>query len=429
MPSIVEIFEKLSSTPGKNDKVAILKENEGDLLKKVCHYTYNGLKQYYVTTHTISERSEGENVCENENINWSNFLDILDMCDAHEISGHAAIEIINTFFTKVPELQEKWMKRVLDRHLNVGVTTKSINKAFQKNKKDPKLIPTFEVQLADKWPKFATKIQAKHELVAIEPKLDGFRCIAIIKNGKCNLFSRNGKEITKNFKNTVCADLEKSYNTKNIILDGELMGRSFKETAQQVHKKTNPQVQHIKFYVFDYLPYKDWITQEASITCQEAREVIEDMAFEIHTEFIRTVKRLVVPPTDIQEWHDIFIKQKPEGCEQFYEGIMIKTLDTKYKFGRGSNVLKYKSFFDVDIPCVAFEEGTGKYKGMLGAIIGKYKDVLVNAGSGFSDKQRVEIWNNRSSYRNKMFEVRYQEVTDDGSLRFPTFRSWRPDKD
>ena len=145
MHKIVDVFERLDSTPGKNDKVKILQEHESDLLKRICHYTYNGLKQFYVTTHTIKEveRDDSGAVYERESFLWSRFLEILDKCDAHELSGNAATEEISTFFTHVPSVYEKWMRRVLDRHLNVGVTTKSINKAFQKDKKDPKLIPTF----------------------------------------------------------------------------------------------------------------------------------------------------------------------------------------------------------------------------------------------------------------------------------------------
>lgn len=419
---VVEIFELLAETAGKNAKVQILKDHESELLKKIFSFTYDDLKQYYVTTHTVKKiernyipRGNGEER------NWIGFLDLLKQCNEHEISGNDAVEKIHTYFERMPVIYEKWMRRVLDRHLNVGITSKSINKAYKKDKKDPNLIYAFEVQLADKWPKFEKKIIATHKLVAVEPKLDGFRCIAMIQGGKCSLMSRNGKSITKNFVDTVCKELE-SLNLDDCILDGELMGRTFKETTQQVHKKTNPDVTHIKFHVFDYLSFEDWKNQETKVTCEKARESIEDMCLEARTDFIKTVSRLIVSPLEVQKYHDIFVQDN-------YEGVMIKTLDTKYKFGRGSNVLKHKAFFDTDVLCIAFEEGTGKHQGVLGAIIVNYNDVLVNVGSGFSDKQREEIWNNQQNYRMKMCEVRYQEETEDGSLRFPTFRTWRPDKD
>jgi len=419
---VVDIFELLDSTAGKKDKIAILKEHESYLLKQVLSFTYDDLKQYYVTTHTVKkiERSEDFST-DNGDEHWYGFLALLTACDEHDISGNSAVEKIHTYFSLMPAIYEKWMRRVLDRHLNIGITAKSINKAYKKDKKDSNLIYAFEVQLADKWPKFEKKIIATHKLVVVEPKLDGFRCIAMIQDGKCSLMSRNGKSITRNFVDTVCKELE-SLNLDDCILDGELMGRTFKETTQQVHKKTNPDVTHIKFHVFDYLSFEDWKNQETKTTCQESRESIEDMCFEARTSFIKTVPRWIVNPLEIQKYHDIFVQ---DG----YEGVMVKTLNTKYKFGRGSNVLKHKAFFDTDVLCIGFEEGTGKHKGVLGAVIVSYNDVRVNVGSGFSDRQREEIWNNQQGYRMKMCEVRYQEETDDGSLRFPTFRAWRPDKD
>ena len=80
----------------------------------------------------------------------------------------------------------------------------------------------------------------------------------------------------------------------------------------------------------------------------------------------------------------------------------------------------------------AIEEGTGKYVGMLGALICDYKDNVVRVGSGLTDKQRKEIWQNRFKYLDTIVEISYFEETKDStgkkSLRFPTFKDFRPDK-
>ena len=87
-----------------------------------------------------------------------------------------------------------------------------------------------------------------------------------------------------------------------------------------------------------------------------------------------------------------------------------------------------KDFHDVDLEVISFEEGEGKYENMLGAIVVDFNKVRVNIGSGFTDEERKQIWENRNDFRNQIAEIRYQELTPDGSLRFPTFRGWRPDK-
>jgi DNA ligase-1 len=108
---------------------------------------------------------------------------------------------------------------------------------------------------------------------------------------------------------------------------------------------------------------------------------------------------------------------------------MIKDLDSPYIFGRGYEVMKLKAFFDSDCEVVRIEEGLGKYVGMCGSIVVDFKGVQVGIGSGLSDEQRKAIWNNPEAYIGRIVEVRYQEITPDGSLRFPTFVCWRNDKD
>lgn len=53
----------------------------------------------------------------------------------------------------------------------------------------------------------------------------------------------------------------------------------------------------------------------------------------------------------------------------------------------------------------------------------------VRVGSGFSDEQRVTYWNQKDDVKGCIAEVKYQGVTKDGSLRFPTFLRLRPDKE
>ena len=57
------------------------------------------------------------------------------------------------------------------------------------------------------------------------------------------------------------------------------------------------------------------------------------------------------------------------------------------------------------------------------------KEIIVNVGSGFSDDNRTEFWNNRDSIIGQIVEVRADAVTQnqDGtySLRFPRFLQFR----
>ncbi len=57
-----------------------------------------------------------------------------------------------------------------------------------------------------------------------------------------------------------------------------------------------------------------------------------------------------------------------------------------------------------------------------------FNGTLVGVGTGLSDDLRAQIWANPKEYIGRMIEVRYQEVTPDGSLRFPVFLHIRNDR-
>ena len=107
---------------------------------------------------------------------------------------------------------------------------------------------------------------------------------------------------------------------------------------------------------------------------------------------------------------------------------MIKALNAPYTFGRSHDVMKYKAFHDVDLKIQGLLEGTGKHSGKLGSIIVVFNGVEVQVGSGLTDELRETIWNAPDDFIGRLVEIRYQEVTPDGSLRFPTFVCFRNDR-
>ena len=65
-------------------------------------------------------------------------------------------------------------------------------------------------------------------------------------------------------------------------------------------------------------------------------------------------------------------------------------------------------------------------KGTAGAIAVKFRDNIVNVGSGFDDKSRDFIWQNREELIGRIAEVKYKEISKDKktgleSLQFPVF--------
>lgn len=87
----------------------------------------------------------------------------------------------------------------------------------------------------------------------------------------------------------------------------------------------------------------------------------------------------------------------------------------------------------MDLKVIGVEEGTSRLAGTLGALVVQYKNNTVNVGSGYDDKIRQEIWDNRENMIGKIIEVKYKEVSKDKktgleSLQFPVFVGIRNDK-
>jgi ATP-dependent DNA ligase len=89
---------------------------------------------------------------------------------------------------------------------------------------------------------------------------------------------------------------------------------------------------------------------------------------------------------------------------------------------------------ECDLKVIGMEEGTGKYDGVLGALVCETADGLlkVNVGTGFSDDDRIDYWD--SNIRNVIVTVRYNQKIKDKktgvhSLFLPRFVCVREDKD
>jgi DNA ligase-1 len=408
---VVEILRQIRKAQGTNEKKRILESHkENVLLKKVLMYGLDSFRPFnIVKIPKVKSRSPKAT----ESSRWEVFFEIADMCAERRLTGNEAVLTMSDAFSVVSEEEEKVMRKILKKHLSIGASTKTVNKIF------PGLIPVFEVSLAQKFQE--KRIKGKEE-IAIEPKLDGIRCFAIVDNGSAQLFARSGKIIT-NFDNTIGEELRK---LGDGCYDGELMGEDFTAIMRQAYRKESIDTNGTYLALFDYLPIEEWKSGKTSMSCFDRREVLLDKLTDndICLDLVSPVDRMYISDwttEEIFETHDEYVK---EG----FEGVMIKDPEAPYRFGRGYEVMKLKAFHDVDLAIKGLLEGTGRHTGKLGSVIVDYNGVNVQVGSGFSDDLREDIWSNKDHFMGRMIEVRYQEVTPDGSLRFPTFVCFRNDR-
>ena len=409
---ICSILEEIRTTRGSIAKAEIIKNHADDVwLKKVLRYGLDQMMPFHIVK--VPKVKDGErSLALPEVVSWSHFFHVADLCASRGITGNEAVDSMHEAFKGSTVEAEKWMRKILEKRLSLGVGAKSVNKIY------PGLIPTFEVSLAQKFEE--KRLKGKSE-VAVEPKLDGIRCFAIVENNMALLYARSGKLIS-NFDSTIGAELA---TLPTGCYDGELMGEDFVALMRQAYRKDNVVTEGTYLSLFDYLPISEWRIREPSLPCKSRYKVLNNIVNNSDTGFkyLKCIARHVVAAdySVIKEYHDRFVSAG-------FEGAMIKDLDAPYKFGRGYEVMKLKAFHDVDLIIERLEEGTGRHENRLGAVVVSYKGTEVKVGSGFTDELRAQIWNDPASYTGRMIEVRYQEVTPDGSLRFPTFVCFRNDR-
>jgi DNA ligase 1 len=91
--------------------------------------------------------------------------------------------------------------------------------------------------------------------------------------------------------------------------------------------------------------------------------------------------------------------------------------------GRSSTLLKVKRFQDLEARVLRHEEGAGRHKGRMGALVVEMADgIKFSVGTGFSDKEREN-----PPAIGSLITVRFQELSEAGVPRFPSYVGVRVD--
>lgn len=107
------------------------------------------------------------------------------------------------------------------------------------------------------------------------------------------------------------------------------------------------------------------------------------------------------------------------------EGLMMRQPASRYEVGRSSTLLKIKRFFDAEAKVLGHVAGEGKHKGKLGSLLVENADgKTFNVGTGFTDEQR-----RAPPPLGAVITFRYQELSESGNPRFPSFVGVRIDSE
>jgi DNA ligase-1 len=236
-------------------------------------------------------------------------------------------------------------------------------------------------------------------------KLDGIRGI-YTPNG---IISRNKKPILG--LNHIYESLQRAYGNNSV--EGELLipGLPFDESAGLIRSHNPTPNAHI--YLFDII--------NVSMKFEDRQRYLSrNLPEEL---FIRKIPcRQITNAKDLTMYYNAVVQQG-------FEGIMIKSPGHYYQHRRSWDWMRWVPIKTVDLKVVGYIEGKGKYLGTLGALMveGMFmgKEIKAKVGTGFTDAQRHALWEKKERLT---VEICYRSITENGSLRFPSFKRVRYDK-
>ena len=256
-----------------------------------------------------------------------------------------------------------------------------------------------------------------NEVVYIQPKLDGVRCL-FTKDGA---FSRNHKQFM-NVRHIEMALKSFFDQHPNVTLDGELYNHKLKHNFEKIISLVRKQkptdtdrldAQHlVQFHCYDYIDNdnQSYAERQANLTCSNI--------YDAQIKYVQA-KRV----TSYEQGRDIHAQYLEDG----YEGSIIR-LNGLYKQGRSYDLMKFKDFSDTEATIVGYEIGKGKRSGTLGKFL-MLDDEGVKfgcpPGKGYTYKDLADMLKNIDQFIGKRATFTYFQRTNAGSYRHPLYKGLR----
>lgn len=271
--------------------------------------------------------------------------------------------------------------------------------------------------LAKVWEDRADKVTFP---VAVQPKLDGHRCIATVEVScgggvvTTSLWTRTRKRILsmphiQNELISIVFALRLPVGVYHI--DGELYNHAYRDRFEQLTSLIRPDEPRPGHDVVEYHVY-DIVSSQPFLDRFRALE----HAF-VDAKHIRLVEtHVAADAAQLMGHYDYFRKAG-------YEGAMARQLHLPYEHKRSDQLLKLKDFVDAEFKIVGVEEGRGKLRGHVGAFVCEVPvgDTMATCAVKLAGDTSVlaQAWQQPDKWIGKMLTVKYQGRTATGVLRFP----------
>lgn len=441
----------IARTSSYSDKQYLLKRNEfvhgfKDILKFIYDpYTRTGISKAKFAKVLSIDKALGQ--YEFGKYKPIDYSDMIAYFKTHTTGSDADLEMAARFYncTKVlqPEATEL-AKAIITQDLKIGVTATTLNNVFGCD-----FIPKIGCMLGTlygdvgptktKWPCIVTE------------KLDGIRRILVKENGACRCYSRSGHEDT----GLVEIMAEATYLPDNAVYDGELLAKGTYKDNIALRQATNSIANSkgnrtgLTFNVFDMIPLDEFKagvshydakarkTLLSATLMDDSLQILEPdnwamliQAFGIHQALT------AIKPVPILGLVNSMKEVEPIVSEIWArggEGVMLNTTSGHYEIKRSKELLKVKHTEERVLNVIDLIEGSGKFEDTLGALIVDYNGHRLGVGSGFTDAQRDQVWDNPTEYIGRAVEIEtFGESTNalgEKSLNCPIFKRFVGDEE
>jgi len=260
----------------------------------------------------------------------------------------------------------------------------------------------------------------------VQPKLDGMRCIAIIKNGICEVFSRTRHRI-KTVPHVVEA-LQKQFPTGSYILDGELYSHEYRSSFEElisILRKDEPDAEGlhltVQYHVYDCAEISTENTSVSMETPFKAR-------FNALTKILTgNTPEVVLVPTHVATSLESLNAFYDNYVELEYEGAMARNGDAPYESGKRSiHLQKMKPFEEREFKIIDINEGRGKDVGTAATFT-----CITDEGVEFRARlkgtyaKRRHLLNHPEEWQGKMLTVVLKRFTAAGAPYLPVAKAIR----
>ena len=232
----------------------------------------------------------------------------------------------------------------------------------------------------------------------VEEKFNGHRMIARRIDGEIFLHSRNGKPM----KSPAIAGALLDVLPENTIVDGEIIASN--RDFEDLHVKSDD----VKYEMFDIVSIDGRDIKAKPLTYR--RNVLEEM---VPNKYVGVSEIL-----DFKNFEEIDAWINKTGSE----GIVAKLTHESYNPGKRT-WFKRKLMKTLSARIIGMTEGTGKRKGLLGAIlvIPEGLTEVTKCGSGFANEELISISKRIAAGEQLRCDVQFQSITKSGRLQFPVF--------